>query len=374
MYKLKSVDDELIWFKNLFLHNNKLIKDFLDIKQCIEINILNSEVKQALTLLDSIDDNICLSLWGIEIRIHIMKELSQENTSEYLSDLKNDANNSITNFFTQQMLLKSESKDIDSFVDNLKEVLSEMRNTDCDSEIMEFTHLCSSFLIPYELDTEREVNNRRLYNFTNYSLIDQYILFKSYVTDKILYGEGLSDIELLIIKQIQDIIQDNEIINLFKKDINLTDIDNTFLDIIKKYTEDNYVKSKNQTINLLKTNPLATSLLDIYARANIYTNTNNTQDTYYQYISYHLENILLGNGKTLESISELKKIVIKFHLSNWSIPIALYKFSLIDEKKEQLLIIQKKAKLLGISITPNILIDYNYDDLITLLNVDKTNL
>lgn len=373
-YQFKDFDCELIWFKHLFNQNYVYINKFLEVKEEIDICILKSDVDKAFELINKVENEICISLWSIELIAHIKKEFLNEDTLEFLNKIKQASHNNISDFYIQQLILKSESKEINDFKSNLIEVIQEMRNTTNDVFINYFADIISSYFLPYEYDLNRNVNAKSLKSITCYSLIDQYNFFKIYIKEKVLYGDGLNVIEKKVINEILLKIKDQELINLFKPLISLNEIDKDYLNIINYYTRENYEITQKEILNQLNKNPLIMTFIEIFARCNIYENSNNSQETLFNKISNWFIDILLTRENTLQSLANLEKIVLKFRLSNWTIPISFHINKFINEKNDSSFLSRKEMHMLGNKITPYCLVEYNYRELINLLEIDNEEL
>lgn len=371
IFTFKNFDCELIWFKNLFIRNSYLLNNFLNHKEKIDLALLSNDINTAFNLLSFIEQNITKSLWGIEIYSHLKKEFLNEDTSEFLSQIKREANNSTMDFYIQQLILKSESKEIATFIVSLDEVLHEMRNTKDSPYINDFADLASSYLIPYEFDQKRNIKERSLKHATCYSLIDQYLLFREYIKDKIVYGEGLTRKEYSIILELLHNIKDQELTNLINVQIlNLKDINTAYLEIIKEYTKENYTITQDKIIKLFQYDPLSMVFIEIMARCHIYLNQSiNHPYLFINKIVQSFIDILLSSEKTLQSIEYLERISSKFKFSCWNLPILFHKNRLIDEKKHHFYLSLKTMRVLGNKITPYCIEEFNYNELLQVLNI-----
>lgn len=375
IYSFKSFNCQLVWFKNLFLNNKSTLNIFIDKKDRIDVAILNSNIKIALDLVYFIEKEICISLWSIELLTHLKKEFLNENTSEFLSKIKHDSNNNITNFYMQQLILKSESKEINNFTTNFVEALREMRDTVDDNHISDFADLASSYFLPYEFDQVRNVNERSLRNATCYSLIDQYLIFKTYIIEKILYGDGLTEFESKIVLEIINEINDDELKNILSDNFTLKNLDSKYLNIVKDYTNEEYNLTKIKIKTLLQNDSLSTSFIEIYARCNIYlSEVESTEPVLFEQISNSFMHILLADNDTLQSVEYIERVATKFKFSRWSIPILFHLNRIINEKKDKYTSSLKAMKRLGNKITPYSINQFNFSELAELLNIDKRNL
>lgn len=373
VYTFKGVNEELIWFKNLFIQNYSLLTTFLEKKKIFDIAILLGNINTAQDAISNINKEVCHSLWGIEMTAHIKKEFLFEDTSEYLTNIKNSLNNNLSDFYFQQLILKSEAKELEIFKVSLVEVLEEMRNTEDDPYINNFADLASSYFLPYEFDMNRRINFRRFRNATSYSLINQYLIFKTYITDKVLFGEPLTSIEKNITEEILTYINDDELANIFLNEITIDKLCPKNLNIIKAYTLENFTNTKNLIYESLELDSSFTTLIEIYSRCT-FDNTNENELGLFKKLSQEYKNIIQPNESTIGSINQIEKIATKFKFSSWSIPILYHTYRKINEKSFIKDIPRKKLSMLGNLLTPYCLEKFNYSDLLEVLNIKKEDL
>lgn len=373
VYTFKGINEDLTWFKNLFIRNCTLVNNFLEKKKDFDISVLTGNISFAQEIISNINKEVCHSLWAIEMNTHIKKEFLFEDTSEYLTKIKDSLNNNVSDFYFQQLILKSESKEVETFKISLVEVLEEMRNTQNDPFINNFADLASSYFLPYEYDMNRCVNSRRFRNATAYSLIDQYLIFKTYITEKVLFGDQLTKIEKTITEEILNYIKDDELENLFLEQMTIEKLCQKNLDIIKSYTLEDYSSSQKLIYESIEKDASFTTLIEIYSKCT-YEDINENELGLFKRLSQEYKNILVPNELTISSINEIEKIATKFRFSNWSIPILYHTYRIINEKALIKDIPRKKLATLGNKLTPYCLETFNYSNLLNILHIKEENL
>ena len=373
-FKIRSHKRELLWYKNIFLHNKDLINYFLNKQIEIEILILNSKGKEALSEIADVVANTGQSLWALEYQTHIKKEFLNESNIAYLNELKNINTSGEMDFFVQQLTLKSESKDIKSFITNLLTQINLMRETEQDlyNQASDYADLFASLFIPYMYDSKRNVKTRTLSCMMSFPIIDQYILFKKYLIDRKNLNNGLESYEQSIINDLNSKIIDEELKNLLNEGILIENIDSNYLSIIEDYTYGNYHVVERKLNDLILTEPTSTVFIELNARTCIYQNTNYNK-TLFQELTNNFQNLLMLKDN-YKSIKKIESIAIKFNLSSWVHPVFYHLYSLIntDHFKKQLS--ENNMKLLGEKITPKNSLNFSYTNLFNFLNISEKNL
>lgn len=374
IFKIQSQKRELLWYKNLFLHNKNLINFFLEKQREIEILILNSKAVEALEKISEIIAHSGHSLWAIEYQTHIKKEFLFESNITYLNDVKNLNKTGEMDFFIQQLTLKSESKDIQSFVTNLLTQINLMRATEGDlhNQANDYADLFASFFLPYMYDPKRNIEARTLSCMMSFPIIDQYLLFKKYLIDRKNLNVNLESYEQSVINDLSCEIADEELISLLNEGSLIADIDKQYLSIVKDYSYGNYSIVEEKLNDIILTEPVSTVFIELSARASIYLN-HNRHTTLFQDLTKNFQNLLMLKDN-YNSIKKIERIAIKFNLSSWVHPIFFHLYSLINTNDFQKKLSENNMKLLGNKVTPKSAIDFSYDNLFKYLNIDKENL
>ncbi|NOH77793.1 hypothetical protein F0247_22415 [Vibrio crassostreae] len=299
-------NSELTWLSHLFQFNSDEISTFVSVKKDVEALILMSRHEEAIGKLDFLNAKCGYSFWEIEMRSCIEKYINGKSNQKYITNIRSKLKHKVEDFFLQQILFKHQSKRFETFSKNLVGILDEMRDSSGDTIATHYADVYSSYFLPLEFDKRISIDNRRLWPSTHTSCLDQYLLFKSYFSDKVVHGSGLTSRELSVLRNIVKVINDQEINNLVavseKRDIN----NDQEIDIcIERYTNGDYKYVNSKVIDLISTDSRYISLIEVLARSNIYS-------------EYDSENILLEkivrcfrSVLMSESDSMTKKLVIE---------------------------------------------------------------
>lgn len=368
--RINKIENEFIWFENIFLNNSSHINLFLEKQNEVDIAILNNNPNYAIEVIDAIEQKLGYSMWSIEYKTHIKKELLGISSVDYLTTINTDIGTTF-DFFIQQLIFKSESKNIYSFIDNLLAHIDLMRLTENDSKriSINFADFFATYFMPVEFDINRNINSRSISSFLNFPIIDQYNMFKKYMLDKKSLNGFLNDSEKEHIKNLLSFITDNELNNLLLNDVNMSDINNQFMDVIKLYTNSDYEATKDE-INLLLTKTSdAAVFIELYAKNNIYLNKDDLGSTLFNKLADNFKNIVSLKDSD-DSINFIEKITVKFNFSSWSYPLLYQLYSLINSTKHKKEFSKKNMIIMGNNITPLSSIDFSYKKLYDLLNIN----
>lgn len=370
--KFKNIETELVWFSTLFIKNKDYINKFLEQKKNLEITLLTKTGDEALIYVNNMIETFGYSFWLIEMKANILKELLELDTDEYLNEIKNNCKNDSVDFFLQELLRKSENKDKKDYLKNLIYTIDELRNTPNKNQ-NDYSDLISSYFTPIEFDKKRNILDRNISCFSDFSLVDQYLLFKEFVKDHILFDSTLKDKLNQIVKEITNSISDECFINLVADKIKISEIDQQFLEIQKYYTVGNYEKTSTLIKKLLESNVNSTAFIEIFARCNIYLNQS-LESTFFEKIAKLYQDIILCSPDSIQNIEKIERISIKFHLCSWSIPLLFQLYNLLVENKTKYAIARKKIKLLGKYVTFFGLDGYNFSDFVKTLKINSSQI
>lgn len=367
IYVIDKMESEFIWFKNIFIHYSDDINYFLEKQRQVDISILNSKPIDAINLIEEIEQKLGSSLWSIEYTAHIKRELLGENSTDYLTEIKSTATKTF-DFFMQQLIYKSESKNIYSFIDNLLAHINLMRLTENHKLSIDFADLFATYFLPIEFDKNRNITTMSMSCFMNFSIIDQYNLFKKYVLNKKSLNGILGPIEEECINEFLSFIDDNELHMLVTGRVNMSDINNDFMEIIKMYTNSSYTDAKSRINLLLKETPYITVFTELYAKNNIYLDEDDNTKLFNK-LSNRFGNIMLLRDSD-DAINYIEKIATKFNFSTWKQPLLYQLYSLINSTKHKQKFSVNNMIILGNNITPKSAKDFSYKELFSLLNVE----
>lgn len=374
-FKIKNIKREISWYKNIFIKHKEVINGFLLYQKEIDLLILNSKAEEALSKINEVTDLFGYSMWAIEYETHIKKELLSTTNIDYLNHIKKINSNGAVDFFIQQLILKSESKNIYSFLDNFQTNLNLLREAEKDKDQIasDYADFFASYFIPLQFDSRRNVNTRTLSCMINLSIIDQYLMFKKYFSNKIMASKTLENYEIKEILILKNIINDNELNNLSKnRVVLLEDIDKQYMSIIKSYTNADYLDAYDKINELFKTDELSTVFVELFSRINIYLNKE-FENKLFNRLANEIKYLLMLE-KNYDSIRRIEGLCIKFNLSNWTIPILyqLYNIINVDDYRKDLS--KNQMIILGNKITPISIDDFTYEKLFKHLNINESKL
>ena len=370
-FRIKKIENEFLWFENVFIHNADKINTYLSSQNIIDIAILNNNGGKALQTIDFLDNELGYSLWSIEYKTHIKKELMGENSTAYLSSIKDKGNKQLE-FYIQQLIYKSESKNIYSFIDNLLAHLNLIRLDNSKDQAIHYADMFAAYFIPLEFDIDRNVETRKLFCMMNLSIIDQYNMLKKYLLNKKSKNLILEEFEKNMLNNILNYIEDVELKNLLNTELMMSDIDGRILEIIKEYTLSNYAITKKKINLLLQETPSATSLIEVYARNTLYLE-DEVNNNLFDKISNKFKQILLAE-ESHDAINYIEKITIKFNLSSWVNPILFQLYNLIYTTEHKKDFSKRQMLILGTKVTPLSVKDFSYTKLFELLEIEQGKL
>lgn len=303
----------LHWLFGLFKKNQPILSEFNSLRKLVNIKILQGDAEGAKAALANIDD-LSKSWWAIEQHIHIVKELEKSDTKQLILDIPNKFPVSDVKPLVQTYQLMSEGSAISFFISTLKDRIKEYRNSGIDKAI-ENGALESCKYLPINFDLERKVELTYLANEWYESIIDQYVLFKSVIGELMAKSELPVDI-LHQIREIASLLEDNELSSIIDPK---EEVAPEVSKIVDDYTNGKYSAVISNVQNLLQENNEAVfSVLEIYAKCKIYTNTLHERATFYDVIASEFGGLLQCDPKTKEIIDDLVKICVKFRAESWA--------------------------------------------------------
>ena len=374
LIKHTSLENEFIWLKNIFQKYSDEINYFLKKQKEVDRHILLSQANDALFLIDDVNKNCGKSLWAIEYKTHIKKELLNENNTALLKNIQEKNISETLNFFIQQLIYKSESKNIFSFVDSINAHFNLMRKTtnEKDNLSIDYAHLFASYFIPSVFDQENDVENRTLSCMFDWSIVDQYLLFKKYMIDLYSKRGKLSNKEEKTIKNIVKFIDDVELKNLLKDKILFQTIDEKYLSIIDCYTLSDYKNVCNKIQEVITEDSNFIVFCELFSRTLIYDD-NTIDNNLFIELAKNLSNILNINN-THSSINYLEKMAIKFNLSSWSYAILFQLYNIIYTSQNKMELCRNNMQIFGTCITPITSNNFKFLEYLKFRDIDISNL
>ncbi len=367
--KFEDKNSELTWFNHLFNYNHQIINHFVEYKNIIEVEILNSNAINAELALDKLNSLAGYSFWEVEMRSNIKKYIKNESNSKYISELRSSSDSVVVDFFLQQLLFKHQSKRFTTFSKNLVSIIDEMRDSPGDIIACHYADFYSSYLLPLEFDKRIPIDNRRLWPCTNLSCIDQYLVFKRYLTDKTNHGSGLDKREMSVVNNLLKKIKDEELESIIRLNTGIKESCNEKIaKCINNYTKGNYLKSYELISEYIRESSNYTSLVEILARSKIYLNEKKSH-TIFENIANNFASILVCESNSTTKFIEIENFATSFCHSKICSSLLFHLYGLIRNNEYKKSISEKTCKLLMSYSTPymnNDHITFNEDNKIEI--------
>lgn len=350
----KQISEEnfFYWQAGLFLRNSNLLNKFCSLRKDFNNELLSGNYKNALDILDSIDD-LSFSWWSTEMRIHINKEFTSKDTKRHLENLKKTFGESHQFKYISVM---SEAS-IETHTKILTEQLQEYETAGL-KHIIDFGECLKLTYLPPHKHIHSNLKSSKfeiLKRYYHQSIIDQYLLYTFIISTLKVDEKDINDVKIKIINEVNSLINDEEITNLFI--INHQE-DETIAEILSYYTMGNYSK----VIELIKNKkPFEMrGLLEVYARSKAYLQ-DYIENNLYDKLANSLSELLTLSNSPLEKAFYLIKICNKFRHEQWSKSLHYHLSTIISEQydKSQVEILRSQTRLLGKYNTPKAL-EKNY--------------
>jgi hypothetical protein len=368
---LNDIDKEIIWFTQYFLKNIDKINNFIQLKNEIDKSILFSDYSKALKDIDEIEKNITISYWSIETYANISKEIMNKSANSILNKIKNGIkDDNLTYFFINQILIKSETKNIMSFIDNLVDTLEKLRIHTKDKRFLDMADLFSSYFIPIEFDKNRDIDGRGLSCITTLTIIDQFLLFKNYLLDKILFGKSFTENQLKYIYAFIEKIEDKDLKNVMIPITSITEINPKSRNLVKEYTLGNYNHVINEFEKNILSDTYSITCIDLYIKSLIYEKRKIKGNNILKFLTNNLINIYLSNDNTSLSIKQIENLSLKFNFSSWTISFLFFLYKFINSPNIKFDTKSKRMSIFGENVTPIVFSnEYSYNSLIKELGI-----
>lgn len=348
-----NLEAEIAWIMESIKENSDYINKFIELKSQFENAILLGEYEIAKELLYSIDNEICVSNWGIE-NAFILSENNKGTEENWLklNEISKNVKDGLSLFMAEQASKKSETKltyiryknNFESIIDGLGSLLNE--------------YLCFRLLYPGYT------------GFQNYSFIINVESASSIIDRYLVLVDILTEISIDNSKLVEKVI--NELIPIIPSDFRLkqlaflnssasTNLDErkSLIDFIDQYTRGNYIYCLDNAISVIKENPNTIEPSLIYIKSLI-----ENKDEYLDLgvsplldsVSKDLYNIYSKNQEYDSSITNLLKFSMKyfsFKLGKQIFSIVSRFVKLLDKEKHHILLYTVNSEF----INPIILID-----------------
>ncbi|MAX90692.1 MAG: hypothetical protein CMK99_08120 [Pseudomonas sp.] len=324
-----SPRNHVYWLLGLLKANVGLITKFNSLRYRLSSKILKGNAAEALAVVGDIDQ-LCKSWWAAEIRLHIIKELQKGETKELLQELNKSFNGVSVEGWTFDLSLISESSSIDVYVNVISSRLEEIRSSGLEDAIADgAVTSCNSLPISY--DTQRRLSLFSSYANRHESLIDQYMTLRAVFSEMHLGGQSIPEDVLDIFLSLAESAGDAETLNVFRPNTVPSDFVGS---VLSEYTEGNYdevIKRVKESIQ--DENSESLGLVEVYARSIAYASslTPFKPVTFFDSLALELSLILQLAPKSMEKISYLKKICVKFRTERWAKSLIFHTQKILEE-------------------------------------------
>lgn len=301
------------WIIEVFRRNNTLLKYFLASRLNINSEILKGNAEAALQTLNQINQK-SRSWWSIETEIHIKKEILGHDTKALINGLRESYPNLNLSILIIDLLLLSESSSVDLYLEKVSGRIKEYKTANIEG-IANYGELESMSLLPIFYDKERSPSVDALHNYMEWSIFDQYLLFRTLIMESEDAKELLGDIFTEVLEIARN-IDDWELLNILEP---RESTDEIVARIVTEYTVGNYDFVIKEIDSLVQAGSAAAyGLLELYARARIFCGTPFDANTFFSRLANELGKILTLDQKSSERAAYLHRIAVKFRKEAWA--------------------------------------------------------
>jgi hypothetical protein len=301
------------WIIGIFRSRCKLLKQFLVSRTHINSAVLKGDADDALQALYQLNQ-LSRSWWSIETEIHVTKELLGQDTKALVNGLRDLYPHLNLSISTSDLVLLSESSSVSLFSEKVLGRIKEYKNANIEGA-EHYGDLESMSLLPLYYDSKRAPSIEALHNYFEWSIFDQYLLFRTIVMEnqhpQNFLGEFFEEV-LRLAKSLDDW----ELLNILVPH----DRTGALVDsIVKKYTFGDYEAVVQQIQSLVQLGSTAVyGLLELYARAKIYSGASAENKTFYDRLANELGKILTLDQKSIDRTGYLHRIAVKFRKEAWA--------------------------------------------------------
>ncbi|QNA89314.1 hypothetical protein G4G28_14075 [Massilia sp. Dwa41.01b] len=336
------------WLFALLQRNCSEISKFLKLRAAANAKVLLGDSDGALNVLEEVG-NISQSWWGTEYSIHIRKELRGEDTKKIIKELPDQYPHLALSNITKDMLLLSEPNSVNVYVNTVLGRLKEYRSSSI-SSAKEHGAVESCDKLPISYDPGRTPKFAPIRDYSDWSILDQYMLWRSIVMDSA--ARNNTDAEWIdATLAFAESVGDTELINAVVVN---EEIDPGVSEILASYTRGEYevvIALIRQAIN--EGRELVVGLIELYARAKVYCGIIGDGHTFYDAIANEFAKILVLDPIGRESGSYLRRICIKFRREPWAKSL-IFHLSLLQGSNDlgRLELLRRQTQCLGRYNTP----------------------
>ncbi|MEB0185790.1 hypothetical protein QN410_14120, partial [Pseudomonas sp. Bout1] len=329
------------WALGLFFNCAKELKIFNTARIEFNLSLLSSDLPRANAALNTVE-SVSHCWWAISNRIHVIKELDKAPTKEIINRIQDNFPNHDVSSKIRDILLMSESNNISVFASILEAQLKEYRASGLKG-IISYGAVLSCMQLPIAFDKNRKVSLEDLNNYRMESIVDQYLLFKTILSEIYVRGESLDPTIEKLSLELAEILQDEELFNLLNKN---HDVDVATMAIVDDYTRGNYNSVIEAVSKAISGGlELTFGLIEIYARAKVYVGST-TDKHLYDHIANSLSSIFMLQPNSDECIAYLRKLCVKFRSEVWAKSLMFHLTHILSEVEEdQVIELSRRATL-----------------------------
>lgn len=314
-----SNESYVYWILGLFKKDLGIIKFFLKKQNEFSMLFLNGDHKKCFAVLDEID-SICLSWWSIKNRIATKAILLNENPDSYIDELKiKHPHLNLSSIINDFKILIKSSNDIDYYHALLLSRFNEYKKSGIEEALHE-GNIDSCNLLPITFDLERDTDFNFLQSYKEWSLIDNYLIFKSIVVDRYSLKKNIfkeKEVEKIAMSLLND-IGDIDTINLILNNNVL--IDKDVEDIVKNYTIGNYHYVVDKIDSLVQSlDRKCFDLFEIYTKSKIYLGSNFKANSFYNKVCSHYAKVLNLADDSYQAKAYLYYLALFTRHDHWGI-------------------------------------------------------
>ncbi len=307
-YFSNNLEGEIAWVLESILLSKKEIQDFLKLEGDIQKELLHGNNLAAEKLLDEIDDKICFSYWGLELRYFLTEKLQgTEGNWKYANQINSSISNSYTLFFNQIFSKKAEVGV--SCSDYHRSLHNEIRS----ASHHDFEYL--NYKLSYHLISDYTQYPFLIYADSTSSIIDRYIALMNLLAE--LLSSNESNGHRIAIDTLRELSEfgDIRILRLTEfsgiKEVTIESLN--YIGLLEQYSLGNYTKCISEIPIILSETPHLVELWEIYVKSLIEsaspfipTNISEQFDELLRnlYVIYSIEN------ESVQKAEELLKLII----------------------------------------------------------------
>lgn len=337
------------WILGIFHRSRELLRKFLSLKAEVSGKILMGDAVDALKSIASISQ-LSECWWSIESAIHVNKELLGNDTKGYIKQLQETYPDINIGGIAKDLLLLSESNSANIYVEAVLSRIKEYKSSGITSAIQHGA-VESCLLLPLYYDPDRTIGFEALYDYRTWSIFDQYVAFRAICMEMATCG-SLSSVWANEAKILAANVGDWELLNTCTQDATL---DVFVKNIIEQYTHGEYPTVINEVQSAIaEGSPKIFGLLEIYARAKIYTSGIGVGTSFFDKIADEFARILVLDAKSSERAEYIRKIAVKFRGESWAKSLFYHLVSMQEWRGDSVTIeqLRKQTICLGSFNTP----------------------